>query len=385
MKMPKINIKRILFIVCWSLLGAGTITLLVSAYAKNQSKICTGLYIQIDGPNNHFFVDKNDVLHVLEKHSGKKIKGKLMSSFKLRKIANELEVNPWISKAILFFDAKGLLHIELEEREPVARIFSNKAQTFYLDYSGKILPLSTKHLAQVPIFTGFQGDPQKLTKQDSCQLKGVLYLSSYIQKDSFLIQMIDQIHINNKNQYELIPSLGKQEVLFGDTSDMYGKFKKFSLFYKKAMSQNGWNKYGKLDLTFKNQIVAKLKNSQEVTADSLRAIQIMKTLSLLASKMAEDTTNRFAQDIKGNDADISLILQSLPRDYETDESSDSVNLKPAPVIQPPSNLNTGVVKKKTVINKPVILTKKKQKTLVSPKNKLKPKPVQKTKKSTPQK
>lgn len=375
MKMPKINIRRILYVSVWLLMAAGTITLLVSAYAKNQTKKCTGLYIQIDGPNNHFFVDKQDVIKVIKKYAGNKVDGKLINTFKLQNIEKELEKNPWISKAVLYFDIKGKLNAELQEREPVARLFTADGQTFYIDQEAKVLPLSSEHLAEVPIFTGFSGNPQKLNKRDSGLMQSVRYMSLYIQQDSFLNNMIDQVTINLKNQFELVPSLGKQEILFGDTSDLAKKFEKFSLFYKKAIPICGWNRYNKLDLTYKNMVVAKIKDAADVKADSLRAIQIMKKMAEYASMKAEDTINRFVMDSATNAREISMIIQSLPREYETEAVIDSTagllmqnNLKSntspptlPPPVKPPSNKNPEEkIIKTNQLNKQIISPPKKK-------------------------
>jgi hypothetical protein len=99
-------------------------------------------------------------------------------------------------------------------------------------------------------------------------------------------------------------------------------------------------------------VVAKIKDVADVKADSLRAIQIMKTLAEYASKKAEDTINRFVMDSASNAREISLIIQSLPREYETETVIDSTaglflqnnvksNASPPvlpPPVKPPSNV-----------------------------------------------
>lgn len=331
MRIGKVNIRKLLFITMWALLATGTITLLVAAYAKNQTKVCTGVAIQIDGPDNHFFVDKNDVWHVIHKYAGKEINGKLIKTFPLQRMEKELEVNPWISHAVMYFDIRGVLNVQLEEREPVARLYTTDGGTCYIDKTCRVLPLSNKHLAEVPIFIGFTGNPDKLTKADSGIIQSIKYMSLHIQKDSFLHAMIDQVVINSKKQFEIVPSIGKQEVFFGDTTDLEKKFEKFTLYYKKAIPIYGWNKYNILDLTYKNQIVGKIKDAAAVKADSLRAIQIMKTLAECASRMAEDTTNKFRQDSLSRSMDISMILQSLPRDYDVEENIDTAAKRAEPL------------------------------------------------------
>ena len=82
----------------------------------------------------------------------------------------------------------------------------------------------------------------------------------------------------------------------------------------------GWKKYSKLNLEYKNQLVASIRGKDEVIADSMRTIKIMKTLAEFSSKMASDTTKGYAQDNELNSTDISMILNSLQRD----ESEDTV-------------------------------------------------------------
>ena len=125
----------------------------------------------------------------------------------------------------------------------------------------------------------------------------------------------------------MIPKLGDQTILFGDTSNLVQKFQKFELFYKKVVPIYGWKKYSKINLEYKNQLVASIRGKEEVIADSMRTLKIMKTLAEYSSKMASDTLKGIGQENDLNATDISIILNSLQREEGAD--SDSIkDLKP---------------------------------------------------------
>ena len=55
----------------------------------------------------------------------------------------------------MWFDNRNVLHVEVYEREPIARIFTTAGNSFYIDSTERKLPLSDKMSARVPVFTGF--------------------------------------------------------------------------------------------------------------------------------------------------------------------------------------------------------------------------------------
>ncbi|MBK6829167.1 MAG: hypothetical protein IPG86_20990 [Chitinophagaceae bacterium] len=61
----------------------------------------------------------------------------------------------------------------VEEREPVARIFTSGGNTFYIDSSNTMLPLSEKFSARLPVFTGFPSEAKVLSKADSNLLNDI--------------------------------------------------------------------------------------------------------------------------------------------------------------------------------------------------------------------
>jgi cell division protein FtsQ len=349
----KSKFKKIFSLTVWILLGLSTIALLVSAIYVKESNKCTGISIQIMGVSNNFFIDKNDVQDIIKSTVGNKINGKLIRDFDLKKIEKELKKDVWISKADLYFDRNGILKAEILEKEPIARVFSNDGSSFYIDDSINRLPLSNRHAARLPVFTNFSTSLKVMTKADSNLLRGIKQMSLYIQKDSFLMAMIDQVYIIGQDQYELIPKMGDQIVLFGDEKNMDKKFEKFKLFYKKIVPQYGWSKYSKIKLDYENQIVATVRGKEDVVADSLRTMAMMRAMAEYNLRMAGDTTQIILQDNASNTTSDSLIFQSLQRDYLEESSGalpETKNVNTSNSLKLDSvNKTNPVVKKESIV------------------------------------
>lgn len=254
----------------WILVATGTLVLLVAAMQKKSDKFCSDVQIEITGATEHVFVDEKDIKEILKGKGS--FTGVSMTRVDLRNIEEELEKDPWIKNAELFFDNKQVLQVRITEREPVARIFTVMGNSFYLDSSGKVLPLSEKLSARVPVFTNFPFG-KKLSAPDSALLKDVISLSNYIYTDSFWNAQIAQIDIVNGNEFEMIPVIGNHVIRFGDAGDVEKKFKKLFSFYKNVSTRVGFDKYETINLKYDGQIVATKRGAAIPVSDSASAMQ----------------------------------------------------------------------------------------------------------------
>ena len=301
----------------WITLGTGLIVLLVAAIRKKEDQLCRGTDISIHGFNNNFFVDKKDILDNIVALTGSIPEGKPIGQFKLRMMESELGKNTWIRTAELFFDNNGILQAKITEREPIARIFTSGGNTFYIDSSLKILSLSEKFSARLPVFTGFPSEERVFSHSDSMLLNDIRILSQAIQEDPFLMAMIDQVDINSKGNFEGIPKMGNQVILFGNALFVHEKMERLKLFYKNIMPLAGWNYYSSINLQFMNQVVAKRRDAEDIAADSIRTLQILDMIAANAAKVSADSLRLFIQDNTSNSTDSTMIQQSIERDEET--------------------------------------------------------------------
>ncbi len=283
----KYTLRKILAVSVWIILASGVIVLLVAAITKKNTEPILGVEIKISGIQNNYFIDKKEVLKILEKVNGKKLEKSPVNSIDLTKMENSLGKEEWIKKAELFFDNNKVLQVKVTEREPIARIFTLSGASFYIDSSLAKLPLSDKFSARLPVFTSF---PTGVKKQDSTLLDEVKILSEYINKHPFWMAQIDQVDISEEGTFELIPKLGNQVIRFGDAEDCDQKFNKLLAFYKKVETNVGWNKYSVLDIQYKNQVIGVMRDAAEIKSDSLKAVEIMKTIIAEAERNSNDST-----------------------------------------------------------------------------------------------
>ncbi len=349
------GIKNILISALWVLISAGLMVMLVAGVRKKDAQKCVAVDIHIRGVKNNFFIDEKDVLNALTLLSGGNPVGKICSSFNLRQLEIELKKNIWIADAQLFIDNNAVLVVDINEREPVARIFTNTGATYYIDKGLMRLPLSEKFSANLPVFTGFPTDQIILSPADSSLLQDISNLSLAIQKDSFCNAMIDQIDIDAERNFEMIPKIGNQVIVFGDANNIEEKLAKLVLFYKNIIRSSGLSYYSVINLQYKGQVVAKRRGSEDITADSLRTLQIMNLIAAQAATQSADSVRIFTDDNTNNTADSTMVLQSIQRD---DNDNDPVVENEKPASAPESMPVTAPIKKpenkpaQTIISKP---------------------------------
>ena len=93
------------------------------------------------------------------------------------------------------------MHIEIEQRNPIARIIINQDRSsYYLDDDGKKMSLSNSYVARVPVFNGFIIDDsyrlnKEITKktEKATQLDDIYKIARVISKDEFFKSQIVQV------------------------------------------------------------------------------------------------------------------------------------------------------------------------------------------------
>ncbi len=253
-------VKRIFLTATWALVGTGMLVLLVAA-AKNQSgKICKDVIVNIKTTGGAQYISKTQILKTISGGKPELVKGQLIKTFDLNQLEDLLETNLWIRNAELFFDKNDNLHVDVTEREPVARIFTVSGASFYLDDAGEELPITNDQIARVPVFTSFPNETSVAREKDSLLKLQIREMGHYILKHDFWMAQIEQVNINHY-EFELVPKLGNHIILFGNGNLIEPKFNRIALFYQKIMNKTGWNYYSQLDVRFNKQLIASRRDS----------------------------------------------------------------------------------------------------------------------------
>lgn len=268
----KKTIRAIVLTAIWLSVCAGLLVLLVAAIGKKKRGHCSDYVITIKGVQNNFFIDEKDVTKIMMNVMGGKIKGQKIADFNLKRLEQLLEDNTWIGDAELYFDNRDVLHVSVNEREPVARVFTMNGNSFYIDSTARRMPLSDKMSARVPVFSGFP-DKKVLTKKDSAMLNDMKKTAMFILDNPFWMSQAEQIDIvscgNNCWQFEMVPTVGNHIVRLGNGDDIEKKFHRLFVFYKEVLSKSGFDKYNTIDVQFAGQVIGSKEKPAKVDSAQL--------------------------------------------------------------------------------------------------------------------
>ncbi len=263
----------------WLLVITGITTLLIAANSKNKDHVCRDILIGIKGNEGKFYVEKEDVLKLIGKTMSGSLLQRSITSINLAELENGLKTNPWIRNAELYFDSKDALHVFVEEREPVARVFTTQGSSFYMDSSGARMPLLDKMSIRVPVVTNFTS-ARRFNTADSALLQQTKNIVQFIYGNEFWNAQVGQIDITPDRKFELIPVIGDHVIKLGDGENIDEKLNKLYVFYKQVMSKAGFNKYAALNVEFGGQVVA-VKKEPTSPVDS---IQLQKNIEELMNR-----------------------------------------------------------------------------------------------------
>ena len=264
----KATIRKILFVMLWVCIGGGMLSLLIAAIGKKNREDCTNYTIAIKGAEENYFIDADDINKLIKSGAGSEIKGKKISEINLKKLEQLLRSNVWIRKAEMWFDNRNVLHVEVYEREPIARIFTTAGNTFYIDSTERKLPLSDKLSARVPVFTGFI-DKKVYSAKDSLLLTDIKNIATYIKNDPFWMSQVAQIDITPERNFELSPVVGNHLIKLGNGKDIGRKFNRLMIFYKQVLAQKGFDAYSIIDVQYSGQVVGTKRGSDKNKVDTV--------------------------------------------------------------------------------------------------------------------
>jgi cell division protein FtsQ len=232
--------------------------------SQRRATVCTQSKIEILGEKDIHFVTEKDVYDLLYS-KGFRIKDRKAKDINLMAIETELNRHPAVKEAQVFYDAKGILVLRIEQHNPLLRIINNKGDSYYLDEKGEFMPLSDRFTARVPIASGSINESihthsiAEILANDSLSkaslLDDLFIIAEAARKDSFIWSQMEQLHVLPDGDIEFIPVIGPGKILLGDAQNINDKFSRLRLFYRQALPRAGWNAYTALNLKYNKQII----------------------------------------------------------------------------------------------------------------------------------
>ena len=163
----------------------------------------------------------------------------------LNKLEKNLNAQEMIEKSDVDVSIDGVLKAVVRQKTPIARIFDNEG-SFYIDYEGNRMPLSTNFTARVPLVSG---GINKNNNEDLAQLLRIIHDDPFLKKNIIGIEIMPNgsLKMHNRN-FDF-------QIDFGKLINMEHKFKNYKAFFQKAVLDSSLYKYKKIDLRFTEQVV----------------------------------------------------------------------------------------------------------------------------------
>ena len=259
-------LKKILNISLWVLLFGGFLTLLGFAEVKRNTTLCKAVDIRVMQNDTDFFITPADVRDIVTHQQEGDPVGKPMDKISILHMEKMLAANPYVADAQIYATLDGNIELKIRQRKPIVRIINADDESYYLDSTGEVMPLSENFTARTLVVNGhinepyskYQGVSMKQMRDTSMHtaLASIYKLADYIYHNPFWKAQVTQVYLDSAKDFCLVPRVGDHRIIFGDTSDMEQKFNKLWVLYHEGLNSTGkWNEYSTINLKYKHQIV----------------------------------------------------------------------------------------------------------------------------------
>lgn len=249
--------------IAWVVLLIGVGVLMAFINTRQATGVSGLPGIDLEVHEDMLFLTKDQVLTRL-RNRGMVGENFTYNELQIDAIEKEIRDMPEVRSVNVYTWVSGKWTVEIALRKPIARIFNLDGSSCYLDSDGRLMPLSDTYTARVLTINGNVNETNMgknaiaIMNNDSLKtieiLDDLYAISAYVCSDEFLSAQITHVFVNQFNEFEMIPRVGDQRILFGDGNHIAGKFKKLEYFYLEGMSRAGWEKYDTLDIKYSNLV-----------------------------------------------------------------------------------------------------------------------------------
>lgn len=216
------------------------------AIKRHDNRDINEINIQIDNSDRIQFITKDMVKQIVGQSSHNGIQANKIKDINTIKTEESLNANPFILKNNVYIDLNGEINIHVVQKQPIARIKTNKDE-FYLDNYGNSFPLSKNFSLPCLLVNG---------EIHEDEYEGIANLVQVICKDNLLKNHIVGIEKVKKDLYNLILNVSDCYIEYGKIENNKQKLTNLKEFYTKYLDYVGFSTYKKISLMYDNQIVA---------------------------------------------------------------------------------------------------------------------------------
>ncbi|MBN2893180.1 MAG: hypothetical protein JXL97_15020 [Bacteroidales bacterium] len=245
------------------------LTIFVILQRNYKNTLCSNIKVTVLDSAENRYVTESSIINFIYNNIQSDIVGNKFRYIDLGLIEEKLNDDFFIKSVEVFRSQNGIIEIKITQRKPIARIYNELGENYYIDEDGYFLPTSKNFASYVPVFNG------KIKKIDSLFTRKInvldtsfkdqthkdLYnLAKILKNDEFTLSMIDQVFVDENNEFIMIPKVGNFKIIFGTLENAEIKIRNLKAFYTEGAPKVGWNKYSAINLNYINQVVCTKRN-----------------------------------------------------------------------------------------------------------------------------
>ena len=255
----KISVRIILFVLAILVTIAAT-----EVYQRGQMIQSVHILVKNAAQNpqdTSHFLTEIEILKLVRQDANIDVNNLKIKEIDTKKIENSIKTNNFVDKCQVAVDSKGVLHINVEEFKPLARILNkNTSNGAYITETGKLIPLSPNFTARVMLLSSQKSSDTELLDTAfwrTADGKSFIDALKEIDKKPFWKAQITEIERDSKGNLIAYPQVGEQLIELGSAKNMEDKLTRLKTFYDKVIPIKGWGSYQKVSVRYDNQIVCK--------------------------------------------------------------------------------------------------------------------------------
>lgn len=231
---------------------------------RHEGVLCNSIDVVVADSLAKRFLEPDDIVEMLI-NSNQLALGEPIRHINTNEIEKTVVSNTMVKDCRVYSTIDGKITIELWQREPVVRIIDRNGRNYYLDTEGSVITMSKRFTPHILVVNGYISTPFNTLKVENIynkkfddkakRLREIHEMAMYLKHNRFWNSQIVQMYLNAEGDYEIIPRVGPHLIILGSAEGFEAKLRKLKIFYEEGIKPVGWNKYLKINIKYKDQIV----------------------------------------------------------------------------------------------------------------------------------
>ena len=239
-------LKKLVFYISMVLVAIYVATSFFWTGAMARTEQCRGIRIAVR--NDSMSIVSPRFIETEIKRLGLQADGKQFAAINAEQIEKAFGKQYYVEYAQCYRSNDNMMCLDIYPVKPVLRVFERSGASYYINRSGKRVPVSFSIFTDVPVAAGAfsrQYPPERL-----------MPLLDYMRENPEIDNLVGAIEVADSQNVYIIPNIAGHVVNLGSLDNLPAKFGKLFRFYKEVLPVKGWNIYDTISLKWHNQIVA---------------------------------------------------------------------------------------------------------------------------------